>query len=866
MGIIMKITNLQTNHLQEPRGYLLEHVTLSWQVSDTEAKRAAAVRVMVALSEQFERQTVIYDSGRVSDYREGAMTVPVSLKPYTEYYWKVWVEGENGDKAASPAACFETGKLGEAWKGQFIGVPRETESMPCIFREFAISKPVKKARAYVCGLGLYECCVNGQKLGEEYLLPGYHSYDLMLQYQTFVLDGMLKQGGNCFEAVLGEGWYKGRFVFEGGYENLYGSHKKLIAELHLWYEDGTKEIFCSDTSFRARESHILKNSIYDGEEIDALRDCAFLPLKVYEGDPDRNKLRERCNPPIRKTESRKPVQILHTPNGGTVLDFGEMMTGWVEFFCREKKGSSIRLSYGEVLQDGNFYRDNLRTAEACFTYKTDGKAGWIRPHFTFYGFRYVLVEGIEKPLPEEFTAFRIMSALRRTGFIRTDMEKVNRLYENTVRSQQCNFLDIPTDCPQRDERMGWTGDTAVFAQTACMHMDCSAFFGHYMRNLELEQQQTAGAVPFFVPRPKPPFKEGMNLFLTTEGACTWGDVASILPWTMYELYRDREELKKQYPAMRSWAAYIQRRSEAGKCPYLWTDDRQLGDWLALDNGNLSNPVGATDTGFIASAYYYHTVELCQKAAAALGEKKEALEYSILAKNIRRAFAEKYIREDGSVAFRETQTAYALLLSFGLCPKGKEKAAAQRLKWLIEENGMHLNTGFAGTPFLCPALTENGLSETAYTLLLNEEYPGWLYEVNLGATTVWERWNSLLPDGQISGTEMNSLNHYAYGSVAGWMYRYLCGFTPLAEGECSMCIAPVPDKRLKWAEGSVENSFGRFYVKWEWVEADTVSVILHIPFNTRALVKLPGGEVMELSTGEYRFLSRPLQQQRECLCK
>ena len=843
----MRIRHLRVNHLKNPLGYDFPYLTFSWKV--VEAVSGCSDKVRLLISEKEDMSQIVYDSGEIDNYRQCQLEVPLDLNPRTKYYWKVFVKTDKGEQAESEAAWFETAKMEEAWEAHFISAAEDKKRMPVLYRDFTVSGGLKKARLYIFAAGLYEVEINGDKAGNEYLLPGYHSYDLLLEYQTFDIMEYLRNGENRISILLGEGWYKGRFGFDDVYYNLYGDRKKCIAEIVLEYESGHTEKICTNSDWKACTGCIGENGIYDGEWQDDT--VKAKPLNVEVLKDETALLTERSNPPIHKVEEFLPVSEREEENGDLLLDFGESITGWAEFTGKLKEGQKIRLCYGEILQNQKFYRDNLRTAKAEFVYISDGKEKTVRPHFTYYGFRYVKVEGIQRGQNLSFRAYRLMSDIEQTGKIETSNKKVNRLFENTVRSQKCNFLDIPTDCPQRDERMGWTGDVNIFAHTACFHMDSSAFFRHYARSLYKEQKLLKGAIPFFAPRPKVPVRENTNPFYLDAGVCIWGDVATGLPWTLYHYYGDKAMLKEQYPMMKLWVEYIRERTKENKIPDLWQNDRHLGDWLALDNGNINNPIGMTDTDFLASACYYQSTVILAKTANIL-ERPEAEQYRELAESIKNAFIRYYFSEDGCLKIKTTQTACAFLLYIGLYPENAKNYLTEELKRLLEDNNGHLNTGFLGTPVLCPALSESGLNPLAYDLLLNEDYPGWLYEVNLGATTVWERWNSLNEDGSISGTGMNSLNHYAYGSIADWMYRYMCGFHPDMAADIKMIIKPVPDKRFSYVKGSFESVFGTYKSEWEYDEKTGFQYYFEIPFNANAKLVLPNGKSYMLESGIYSF--------------
>lgn len=838
----MYISRLRVNHKKNPLGFNLAKIHLSWEVKAVCGKWAVETRIIVSESSNMEK--LVYDSGVQENYHENQMLVSFDLKPRTRYYWQVEVKDDKGDCAKSNPAWFETGKLQESWTAKWIGTEENEKRMPLLYKEFELKEKPESVRWHVCGLGLYEAYVNEKKAGREFLMPGYHCYDSFLEYQTLDVTELLSQGKNKIAVLLGEGWYKGRFGFDGDYRNLYGNQKKCIGELHIRYANGQEECIVTDSSWKAEESSICENGIYDGEHIDETLEHKMLSVEEIE---ETRPLVERFNPRIHKVEEFQPVSVKQEDEA-LLLDFGETVTGWVEITGAFETGQKVMMQYGEVLQKGRFYRDNLRTAKAEFTYVSKGKGETIRPHFTYYGFRYVKIKGLNPEKEYKFIAYRIMSDIERTGWVATDHDKVNHLLENTLRSQKCNFLDIPTDCPQRDERMGWTGDAGIFASTACFHMDSGSFFHHYMKNMQAEQEKCNGAIPFFVPRPKVKKEEHTNPFYLDSGAAVWGDAATLIPWRLYQFYGDKAMLEEQYPVMKAWVDYEYERTKENEIPYLWQNDRQLGDWLALDNGNINNPIGKTDRGFIASVYHYWSTKMVKEAAESLG-LEESKVYAEREKEIRNAILNYYF-PDKKFCLEYTQTACALLLYLKLYPEGEREVITAKLAELLKKNNGHLNTGFVGTPILCMALSENGQNQLAYDLLLNEDYPGWLHEVNLGATTVWERWNSLEEDGSISGTGMNSLNHYAYGSIAEWIYRYMCGLNPSIGEAVKMTIYPMPDQRLKKAEGSWRSVFGKYVCAWNWKSEQEVVCNIEVPFNANARFILPDGTEEILDCGKY----------------
>ncbi|HEX3025845.1 MAG TPA: family 78 glycoside hydrolase catalytic domain [Clostridia bacterium] len=868
----MKITKLKANHVSDPLGFELDPLCLSWVVCDSESKRQTAAQVRVAFDPEFHN--VCCDSGKSSEISSLCFCPELKLEPYTRYYWQVCVWGDGGDSAVSKTAFFETGKMKTPWSAKWITPNPDEEEHPLLRRSFVVPSPIAKARVYVCGLGLYELEINGQKAGEEYLTPGFHSYDFSLQYQTYDISKLLKQGENAVGAMLGNGWYKGRFGFDGGYTKLYGDKFALICEIRITLENGATLVIGTDENWKWKESPVLKSGIYDGEVYDARKETpgwsspgtdeeSWKP--VSELDLGYDKLTARRSLPVVVKERKKPVSLIHTPKGESVLDFGQNMAGWVEFDCSMPSGKETVLQYGEVLQDGCFYNDNLRTAKAEYRYVSNGKERHVRPHFTYYGFRYVKVDGMESVDPSAFTACVVYSDLEKTGTIETSNELVNRLFLNALWGQKSNFLDVPTDCPQRDERMGWTGDAQIFCGTACFNMDTPAFYTKFMADLGNEQKVLGGSVPFVVPCIKPPEPiNGIDIG-KSQGSAAWGDAATVIPWTTYLFYGDRSLLEKQYPTMKAWVDYIKRQDDKDGSSRLWKTGFHLADWLALDNPDKDSPMGGTDMYFIASAYYYYSASLTAKAAKAIGNEEDAAFYQKLADEVKNAIQREYFTATGRIAI-DTQTAMAVALFMNLVPEEFRKRLAADLRKKLEANKMYLNTGFVGTAYLCRALSGNGANDCAYTLFLNEDYPSWLYEVKLGATTVWERWNSILPDGKISGTGMNSLNHYAYGAIVEWMYREMCGLNPTddAPGFKKVKICPRPDQRIRQVSMSYQSATGLYKIGWNYLDENTVSFDFEIPFDAQAFITLPqGGKVIngptenentefKLETGKYHF--------------
>jgi len=845
----MKIVRLRTNHFENPLGHNISDLSLSWVVEETEAKKQESAQVIISKNNSFDRESLIYDSGDCIEADSLSFRPGIELESCTCYYWKVKVTGDNGETAESEVASFETGKLKEPWEAIWITPDLDKDVHPYMRKTFEVDGNIKSARVYATAAGIYEMEINGEKISEEYLLPGYSVYDCWMQYQTFDVTKYLKEGKNAIGAMLGKGWFSGRFGL-GGLENTYGDRMALLCELVITKEDGSKVVIGTDESWKSYGGPVSKSGIYDGEHYNANNEIADWSKETCVDDSWESAkqvqlklgdMEERLSPPIIKHESFKPKKII-TSKGEIVLDFGQNMAGWVEFNVNIPRDERVLVQYGELLQKGCFYRDNLRSAKAEYEYISNGKPAHARPHFTYYGFRYVKVDGIEDINPEDFTAYAIHSHMDELGEIKTSDERVNRLILNAKWGEKGNFVDIPTDCPQRDERMGWTGDTQVFAGTASFFTDTTAFYNKYMKELREEQKLIDGSVPVIIPRVRNQREVG-----TGHGSSAWGDVATILPWTMYLYFGDKSMLEKHYDAMKDWVDYITREDEADGGKRLWQTGDHIADWLALDNPDKSDIFnGGTDQYYIATAYYYYSVKLTGDAAEALGKKEDAKYYRKIQNEIKEAFCNEYITPNGKISV-DTQTAHILALFMDLLPKEHRTRVAEALKTKLIDKGTHLDTGFVGTPYICRVLSSVGANDFAYKLLINDDFPSWLYSVNMGATTIWERWNSVNQDGSVSSTGMNSMNHYAYGSVVEWIARDICGLNPVFHGAGfkKALIKPQPFAYLKNASIRYNSASGTYVSSWELTEDEKINYHFEIPFNCEAEIILPDANFTDI---------------------
>ena len=816
----MKIWDLLVNHRESPLGIGTERLCFSF-LSDTDDAFCAE----------------LYDGERrvanrtVRLCEAHCFSFVVSLQPGTLYEYRV-----TGSDGTSASARFETGIVFDA---PFI-TPEQTDlTSPMLTRRFTVETLPAKSRLYMTGLGLYRAELNGERVGDLYLTPGYNDYDAYLRYQTYDVTGLLREGENCLTVSLGDGWYKGRFGIDKPAERggeVFGS-RYLLAAVLLGETDGIRtELVRTDDRWTAQASPCLENSIYDGEVRDftaarlgkgcrcVVTDTAYRP--VPEDDA-----------PIRERAVLHPTLYI-SPKGEQILDFGQNMVGFVRFGMTLKKGTRVTLSHGEVLQKDCFYNANLRTARAQAVYVSDGQYRVYEPMFTYFGFRYVLVEGLETVDPADFCGVVLSSDLRTVLSCETDHPKINRLISNTVWGQRGNFLDVPTDCPQRDERLGWTADTQVFSRTACYQMDCYPFYRKYLKDLRADQTlHYGGDFPMYSPSLR---GEAGN------GGAVWADCGTILPWNLYEFYGDRELLEESYPMMRDYAELLLRRDAEQGGRHLILYGFTFGDWLAQDGVCAQSLAGGTDTGYIMSVYYYHSIRLTAYAAEALGLSRDAERYRGEAAMIREAILDEFFAPGGKLAL-DTQTAYVLSLHFGIY-RDRERVIRD-FRTRLSKDFYRLKTGFTGTPLLLPCLFDNGMDEDAFRMLYQEDCPGWLYAVNLGATTVWERWNSILPDGTISGINMNSLNHYAYGSVCEAIYSRIAGLRPAAPGWTRARIAPHPNWRMKRIRLEYRSPSGLYRVFWEcrdkefWFSAE-------IPAGCEAEILLPGQESVTVGAGMY----------------
>ncbi|WP_161980305.1 alpha-L-rhamnosidase [Streptococcus sp. S784/96/1] len=841
----MKVVEVKVNGMHNPIGFDFSTIRVAWKVIESVGTKQAHVKIEIALSKDFSE--ILYKKSGTELLQTGT-TLAFSAQPETRYFVRVTVTDNCGNTTMSAPAFFETPKNNK-WQGQWITGREDKETHISLQKSFDLNGEVKSARLYISGLGLFEASLNGQKIGDEVLTPYYSRYPDEVQFLTFDVTKAIEQS-NLLEIALGNGWYKGRFGLNGQKEN-FGSEFKAIAELHIELADGSKQVLVTDESWNYRISETKLSDIYDGEEIDFTNDDYHLkPVKLTRQE---GKLLPRYSLPVKEMERLTVKEVIMTSTGETVLDFGQNFAGYVEVKSAQPLNNRILLEFCEILQDGQFNRDNYRSARSEFSFISDGKERIIKPQFTYFGFRYVRLTGWSgKVNPSDFTGVALYSEMKQTGSIRTGHTGVNQLFSNTLWGQKSNFIDFPTDCPQRDERLGWTGDAQVFAATASYNMDTAAFYQKFIHDLRTEQVKYDGILPGVIPV----FEPGREIF-----SSVWGDFATIVPTVMMEYFGDIEALKANYPMMKDWVDKITREDIKRGQRYLYDFGNQLGDWLALDGRTPQSMEGGTDAYFIGSCYYANSVKMTAKAAEFLGYKDDAKIYEDLYDKIFQAILSEYFSASGRLVF-DTQTAYIVALHTGIY-KNKNRLV-EDLKTRLYKDCYKLTGGFVGAPLMCKVFAENGMEDEAFYFLTQSEFPGWMHCIDLGATTIWERWNSVLDNGRLSGKMMNSLNHYAYGAVVEFLYRNVAGFKSVKPGFKVIDFAPQVSSKLGYIIADFDSPYGPYHSSWEILADGRLQVTLDIPFNAQAKVTLPfyqGKEIGILETGHYEWIYEPKQNLR-----
>lgn len=853
------IQQLLTENKPNPIGVDEVLPRFSWQLHNSKrntSQVAYSIQVFTA-----DKKTVMWRSGKVNSAQ--SVFIPYAgsaLQSGKKYKWLVEVWDNNSTKSAtSDTASFQMALLSTSdWKASWIepGFTEDSVMRPSPYfrKQFSTTKKIVSATAYITAHGLYEAQINGQRISDAYFTPGWTAYHKRLQYQVYDVTNLLKQGNNAIGVALGSGWYRGVIGFSNSHD-VYGKDIALLFQMEINYSDGSVETVVSDNSWRSSTGSIRYAEIYNGETIDGREEKIGWALPGYNdaswsGVKTANHTKEILvatnNESIKKKETFKALRIFKTPAGEQVIDFGQNLVGWVTLKVKGKAGDKIIVSHSEVLDKaGNFYTTNLRAAKAQDTYILQGGEEEIfEPHFTWHGFQFVKLEGYPGDLkPENITAVALYSDMPPTGTFTSSNALVNQLQHNIEWGQKGNFLDVPTDCPQRDERLGWTGDAQVFSRTAAFNMNVHNFFSKWMKDVAADQLPN-GSVPFIVPN---------VLGAGATGSTGWADVANIIPWNVYLAYGDTKVLQDQYSSMKAWVGYMQTNSKNN----LWNTGFHFGDWLFYrpDDDN-DGRAAVTDKYLIAQCFYAHSTQLLINAAKVLGKSEDVATYTSLLQNIKEAFVKEYLTANGRLV-SGTQTAYVLALNFDMLPEALRQQAADRLADNIKNYGNHLTTGFLGTPYLCHVLTRYGFTNLAYTLLLQEKYPSWLYPVKMGATTIWERWDGIKPDGSFQVPSMNSYNHYAYGAIGDWMYRVMVGLDTYEDGPGykHIKIQPHIGGGFTHASASLQTYYGKVASGWK-LEQTRVLMEVSIPVNTTATVFIPAGKVADIMENGAALTSLP----------
>lgn len=853
-AVTARVVRLQAEHRTVALGIGEARPRLSWQTQAPAEWEQRKYEIAVERAGKARETTEVPSSESVLVEWPFA---PLQSRERVEVRVRVW----GGDDEPSPwseSFSIEAGLLvPEDWTALAITPDlesdREEDNPPALLRRsFTTMAHIASARLYVTGQGVYEVEINGRRVGDEVLAPGWTSYDHRLLYSTFDVTGLLLDGENTVGAWLADGWFRGRLGFKGGTRNNYGDRVSLLAQLEITHKDGRKTVIQTDDGWRTSHGPITFASLYDGEHHDARLEQPGWSRPGFDDSTWSGVLTTKLNksileapagPPVRCTEELAPQRVWTSPSGKTLVDFGQNLVGRVRLTVHGKLGDTVTIRHAEVLQDGELYTRPLRFAASTDEYiLADGSEQTWEPRFTMHGFRYAEITGaVDAVNLDALTARVHHTDMERAGWFDCSDPLINRLHENVRWSMRGNFVSIPTDCPQRDERLGWTGDIQVFAPTASFLYDCSGMLAGWLKDVA-DEQLPDGTVPWYVPWVQAGSWDG-----TIPGA-VWGDVAVLTPWTLYERFGDKGVLVEQYASAKAWVdLMIERAGET----HVWDEGFQLGDWLDPAAPPHDPADARTDRYLVATAYFAWSARHLSRIAGVLGNTDDEARYAELAGNVRQAFAQRYVREDGTMT-SDAQTAYALALVFDLLPtESQKRRAADRLAELVVESGNRIATGFAGTPVISDALTLGGHVGTAYDLLKEEECPSWLYAVKQGGTTIWERWDSMLPDGTINPGEMTSFNHYALGAVTDWMHRVVGGLSPLKPGYKKIGIRPRPGGGITHATTRHLTPYGMAEVAWR-IENGTMHLVATVPTGTTATLELPGGLPRELGPGKHQL--------------
>ncbi len=844
----MNIVNLKCGYQKNPNQIARENVCFSWGTENVGNQKA--YRLQISHDENFK---IIYvDTQKILSSSNKFIKVKANLSRAAKYYWRVKVYTQDGEEDWSPIAHFETKHKG--FNAKWIASQRTRDLiLPApstrFRKEFESVGKVLSARLYASAQGNYSAYINGEKCGSQYLSPGWTEYKSRIQYQVYDVTSLIADGVNCLAAVVSDGWFMGPLT--GNREGVrckFGDERAFLAQLEIDYEDGSYSSVITDSQWQSdMKSAYTRCEIYYGADYDSRLEDGFFgtdyicreTVKVINVN---SLLVPEQGVPVKQVGEIHPAKIITTSKGETVVDMGQNMVGVPELKVEGRLGEEIDLIFFETLdKNGCVFTSNLRSARQGLHYVLKSGSNKFIPEMTFYGFRYIHVLKWPGDIKKENIKGIVLSSdMDKTGYFKTNNDLVNKLIENTVWSQIGNHIDVPTDCPQRDGRLGWTGDAQVFIKTAAFNYDVLTFFNKWLGDMSYSQRKD-GSIPHVVP----------NVSVDENSSAGWGEACIIIPWQLYLRYGDIDILNKCYPMMQSFLEYRKASSVSGG---IISSGYHFGDWLALDSiMDLNRCWGSTPIDFICTAYYGYIAKLMQHIAKVLGKKSDEKEYKELSSKINSAFYKEFVTENGRLA-SHTQTAYILALAFGLLDDKSKSRAIKELVKLIEDYNC-TTCGFMGAPHVLDVLTENEHHDLALKMALKKDYPSWLYPITMGSTTIWERWDSILPDGSINNNPMNSLNSYAYGAVSNWYYEKIAGIVPDPEnpGYKHFFLYPRPSEEISTVDCRLKTHYGTIKVYFEMYN-NNVKMRLNIPDNTSAHLKLEDCKTYSLNCSRKKYSS------------
>lgn len=871
----LTVDRLRCEYAANPLGIDAFRPRFSWiLLSDRRNTMQACYHIQVAASREalMDDSKLVWDSGVVeSDSSIWIAYEGKELFSFQRYWWRVRVRDNHGQESDwSQPAWWEMGILSPSeWTAEWISpdLEEKTEDNPCpmLRREFELKKAVSSARAYVTSLGLYEMEINGRPVGDARFTPGFTSFHKRLQYQTYDVTDCLREGRNAVGVFLADGWYRGHLWFKA-VPNVFGRELALLAQIRVEYQDGTMETIGTDTSWQCTTGPILSSDLYYGEVYDARKeipcwsepDCGYDRWRGVKR-LEYSKAHLVCSPcgMAKVREEIRPQGIVRTPKGESVVDLGQNIAGIVRLAVEGESGREITLSYCEELTPaGNFTVEQLdllghqRRSGRYYQidrYVLKGGPEVIEPRFTFHGFRYVKIEGYPGRLDlENIKGLVIHTELPLAGEFSCSNPLINQLQHNILWSQKGNFLDVPSDCPQR-EKMGWTGDIQIYAPTACFLMDCSGFLSKWLHDLKADQRDD-GLVPHVIPwLPDYPVYGPLGV----GGSSGWGDACVIVPWTLYQYYGDKRILDDMYEAMKKWIGFIQRRSKG----YIWSKGMHWGDWLEPGRKPYYYFLPWAPKGYVATPFFAYSSHLLSRIAEILGKHEDADYYKRLSEKVKAAYLKRYVKENGRMKPCR-QGAYVLALAYDMVPSEMKPRLAAQLAKTVKDNGNHLDTGFLSTPHICQVLCDNGYEDLAFDILNQDTIPSWLYEVKKGATTVWEAWDCIKADGRLR--KGMSFNHYAFGAIGAWLYRYIGGIGLDEEnpGGKHFILSPHPGGGLTEARAACQSPRGEVKSAWK-LHDGWMTYNVTVPPNGSATIRLPKAVAAEVSEG-----NEPLEKAEE----